>query len=136
MGVLLAGCGGGETVGDAPPGEAQAVLQTVRAYQQAYLDGDASAACEHMTGEAKREIVEELAVLEDEISCEGAVESALGLAGPEDLAKIRRSRTELTPEEVGIDGDRATVELPQSGNDLHLQRVDRNWYIADATPED
>jgi len=134
--ALLAGCGGGSGAADttAGGGEASAALGATLAYQSAFLDGDAAAACALLTGKAKRDLIAEVAVLAERPTCESSLEGVFGLAGPDDLAKIRHSHEELKPSDVNVQGHTATVHLPQSGNDLELERVDGHWYVADPTP--
>jgi len=127
--AMLVGCGsGGSTTAPAPSaGEQAAALAAANAYQRAFLARDAEAACDLLTGEAKRGLADELEISTDR---EVSLKTAFDLFGPEDDAKLRRAIRTLDDGDVSVDGDAATVALP-SDRALKLQRVEGRWYVAD-----
>ena len=100
--ALLAGCGNAASdTGDNTNRRAE-VLSELGIYQDAFPGAeDAAAACDRLTGEAKRNIVSELAaVAKDGLSCESVLEGAMGLFGPDDYAEVEKAREELGPADV------------------------------------
>lgn len=126
--ITLAGCGGGPS--DDPR---EAVLETVRAHQDAVLRGDGAAYCTRMTTEAKAEVVATVAALGGATSCEESAKRAFDIAGKDDLAKVEQSRDQMSVNDVTVNGTRATARLPASGRTIPLVRIGDDWLIADAS---
>lgn len=117
---------------DAPADARIDALAGLAIYQDAFLDKDAEAACARMTGQAKRRIVSELAlVAEDGLNCESVVQGAIGVLGPDDFAVLRKSRNSASPKDVAIvRPDAAVIDLA-SGNQIELRRFSGEWYVSD-----
>lgn len=136
--TFLAGCGtGGDTDTTRSNDRRAEVLTDLRQYQDAFLAEDAEAACERLTGEAKRNIVSELAAIaEDGLSCESVLEGAMGLLGPDDYAEVRKARKTLGVDAVRLQGaNNAVVNLP-SGRTTELARIDGAWYVNETGTDD
>ena len=123
--LLLAGCGGDD---EKPADERAEVVEVVKRYQTAVLDGDGGAVCDLMTGDGKRKLVVQLAPLGVN-DCEGGVDKALDLAGKDELARIKSSRGQLTESKVRLRGRRATVGVGRRY--LKLKRTAGEWLISD-----
>ena len=135
--ALLAGCGNAASdTGDNTNRRAE-VLSELGIYQDAFLAEDAAAACDRLTGDAKRNIVSELAaVAKDGLSCESVLEGAMGLFGPDDYAEVEKAREELGPADVQLQGpDKAVVALP-SGRTTEMARIEGAWYVDETGDSD
>jgi hypothetical protein len=128
--LLLCACGRGSP--------ADQVRDVVKTTMQAIADDDASTACQHMTGNAKRQMVRLYASLGAN-TCESAVHTAAGQLGPEERSETKGMRIG----KVNIHNDRAEVPdssfTDQSGKKLPdddpasmwLQEFQGEWLIDD-----
>jgi hypothetical protein len=114
----LAGCGGSEE---------SAVRATVKAYGQAFTDGDAAKACALLTRDARRVI---------EAAGDGSCVAVLqpGLSA-EDMAG-RRAFGQITVESVHVDGDTATVKAKDRDGTIRLRKEAGRWRIARSSSGD
>ena len=133
LGALsLASCGdGGDGDAEKPAEQRAQVVEVVKRYQSAVLDGDGDAACDLIAGVGKRKLVVQLAPLGVK-DCEGAVDKALDLAGKDELARVERSRDQLSEGKVRLNGRRATVVVGR--RELQLERAAGEWLISDPFP--
>ncbi|MGI8594840.1 MAG: hypothetical protein ACR2ML_10830 [Solirubrobacteraceae bacterium] len=132
--LVIAGCGGddggGGGEGSAPSDERTAVVDATRAYQDAFLEEDADAVCDHLSGRGKRELVVTAAALGGPVSCPDSAKRVFDLAGEDDRQRIKRSREQLKPGDVRLHGQQATVTLPASGRKLGLRKAGAKWLIS------
>ena len=129
--VLFAGCGaggdGGTTAAQRP---AEEVVAVAADYYGAFSDQDGRAACSHMTGEAMRGFVVDFAALGEGLDCAATLEAVIDLYGPDDHALLDKALAGLSPDDVNVEGARATVSLPK-GKALRLRQIDGAWYVSD-----
>lgn len=132
--AVTAGCGGddggGAGEGSAPSDKRAAVVEATKEYQDAFLEEDASAVCDRLTGSGKEEVVTTAAMLGGAVGCEESVKRIFDLGGEDDRLRVKQSRDELEPGDVRVQGKEATVTLPASGRELGLQRVGDEWLVS------
>ncbi len=132
--VVTAGCGGeeggGGGAGSTPTNERAAVVEATRAYQDAALDEDGDAFCDHLTGRGKTELVATAAALGGPVSCSESAKRVFDLAGEDDRQRIKQSRDKLSPSDVRVRAGTATVTLPASRRKLGLRKAGDEWLIS------
>jgi hypothetical protein len=126
--VALGGCG--EDEAKRPVSDAEAIIQTQRAYQDAFLDQDLDKACALLTTSAKTELIAAATLLRAEPNCPASLKASYGILGKDDLAKVRDSRERIRPGDVRLDGSKATLEL-SGGHSYGYRKVDGEWLISD-----
>ena len=129
--LLAAGCGGDDGGGSSGGGgssDEDAVRQTMLDYADALAAGDAAAACETLSDEAKKELAQ---VYEGSDDCETTFGRFLPSL-PEKQAETAR-KLEASQLEVELDGDTATVTGPGFQRPAPIIEVDGDWKIASFT---
>lgn len=118
--LVVAGCGGtGES-------DENGVRAAIVGYFDGFADGDGEAACAHVTGNAKIELVELAASAGiDSVSCATIVEELSGLIGASEVDRLR----DLTVTNIEIDGARATATIQGATVRPTLTESDGAWYI-------
>ena len=110
--MVVGACGGGS---DSPE-------EVVRDYFKAFADGDGEAACDRLTDDAKREVVEEF----DAASCEDGIEEFA-----DDLDDANKDRLRDSGEAtVDEHGDTATVFFEGAQRPLELTKSGGDWLIS------
>lgn len=80
------------------------------------------------TGSMKQEVIAATALIDGASGCEASMEKAFDVAGPEDMARTRRSRDVSTSADITLVGaNAATAKL--ATNSFKLLRVGSDWYI-------
>jgi hypothetical protein len=99
------------------------VTATFQDYFEAVADGDGDTACGLLTEDAQSEILEEVGGGD----CEEAVEQAEEELNDDQKDELR----DIEPEEVDVDGDRATISVEGADGEVELEREDGEWRISD-----
>jgi high-affinity K+ transport system ATPase subunit B len=107
------------TAGD--PGVTAAIAD----FGEALADGDGDAACEVLTED-----------VQDAVAAAGANCEAVFDAASENLSDSDRDElNDIAPEDVEVDGDRATATIPEvdggGDSEVELVREDGDWKISD-----
>jgi hypothetical protein len=114
--LALSACGGGGSDED----QARAAATD---FTRAFVDGDMDKACELMTGNAKRQIVQAGAALGGG-DCPKIMKAARGLMDKGELDEIRHYKVDS----VTVKGDTATIK-DNSGSPTRLRKVEGDWLV-------
>ena len=104
-------------------------METVKEFQTAALDRDGDRYCDLLTGDAKRNVIVDLAPLGLGFECPNVIEKAFRLMGKDDFERVRLARERLTVRDVKLTGTAASVRLA-SGKMLRLRRSGGIWLIS------
>jgi hypothetical protein len=134
--VMLAACGGDEPSPRSKSRERaddrrESVVDAVREYQGAFLDKDAEAICNSLTGRGKRVLIATVAPLGGPAGCTASARRIFDVVGEDELRRIEQTRRSIGPDDVRLRRRRATVRLRGTGRRLRLQRVGDQWLISD-----
>ena len=119
MGAAAWGCGGSDE---------DKVAETVETYMTGLADGDGDQACDQLTGDAKRALVDQIATNLpeiDSISCPEVLEQLSGVLGEDEKGQMRDLEVTAT-----VDGDTATATVEGGTSDVELTKVDGKWLIS------
>jgi len=125
--ATVAGCGSEDRGSD----EAQ-IRAAVRAYIEAFAEGDGEKACDQFTGPGKRELV---AYASDQLpapggnSCEDLVAQASDLLGDEERKLLKQRVADDKNVRVTREGARAQVVITGSPQAPRLAKVDSDWRV-------
>ncbi len=118
--MTLLGCGGNDE---------SAAEMTVKDYLGSLADGNGKAACDKLTGDAKRQAVDYVASNVPELAATSCTEALGGLSdqlGGDELGTLRDADVESST----VTGDTATVRMKGASSTADLRKVDGTWYIS------
>jgi hypothetical protein len=122
MAVLLSGCGGGKSDEDS-------VRSTAKAYLGALADADGKKACDLLTGDEKRKVVDALSAQLPELnvtSCEDGVTGVAKNLGEDEKKQLRDAKIV-----VKVNGSSATaVAEGSSSPPARMTKSGDSWLIA------
>lgn len=135
-GVLVAtGCGsGGSSTKGASSHHGDSAVEAAKAYAAAWAEDDPAAACEALTGTAKRAVVTSLSETTGSLSCTAAMREAFQLLGPEELGQLHKFATTVSPADLTTEGHLAHVQIDHDSY-MELRNVGGTWYIEGNTLE-
>ena len=119
--IALSACGGG--------GDSDNVSQTLQTYLAALAQGNGKEACDQMTGDQARRMLQEAAAFLPELqptSCADALSKLGGSLGGEETEALESA--EVT--NMKIDGDSATAELVGGTQTAKLTKNGDLWLIS------
>jgi hypothetical protein len=136
--LALAGCGddddggsgggsggGGSGGGGSGGGEEAAVQQGLTDYATAFGEGDAAAACDHMTEDAQNDAED---VIPGATDCESAHEFVLNAVG--DKRSDLKDQLAGVDFEVEINGETATMTSPKAPDKkIRMEKVGGEWKL-------
>lgn len=100
----------------------------MKTYLEALADGDGEKACDQLTGEAKRAVLDEISGQLPEFgaaSCEDALDTLAENLGEDEKSALRDAEIE-----VKVDGDTATARPAKGTDDAELRKIDGKWLIS------
>jgi hypothetical protein len=107
----------------------------LKAYDLAWAEGDADAACELLVDSGRRAVETEMSnrtVGGLPLNCPERMEEVLQLLGPEAAAQLERLAKEVPSDEVDEHGDIADVIVTPAVF-MELKKVGNGWYIKGST---
>ena len=132
--LVIAGCGGGSSTDAASSPHGGSAVEATKAYAAAWVNNDPAAACEALTGTAKRAVVTSLSETTGSLSCTAAMREAFQLLGPEELAQLHKFAATVSPADLTTEGHLAHVQIDHDSY-MELRNVGGTWYIEGNTLE-
>lgn len=142
--IVLAACGGGgtttvieKTVSTTPAssGSASTPQAALKAYDLAWADGDAGAACELLVDSGRRAVETEMSnrtLGGLPLNCPERMEEVLQLLGPEAVAQLEELASKVSSEKLSEHGDIAEITVNPAVF-MELKKVGEAWYIDGST---
>ena len=120
LGWASAGCGGGEQ---------SRIQDTVRTYLNAVADADGKAACDQLTGEARRALVDSVRSQVPELNvttCQSAITTVAANLGADETSSLKN----VDFASVQIREDSATARPKGATGKAELRKINGEWYIS------